>query len=84
MNYKEFSESERIFYLKEAGFNSREEKLFRLRVYDGKTLWESADIMGYSSRTIDRINNCIKRKIIKVAPMYNRGFSLHNGVNVTK
>ena len=31
MDYKDFTESERKFYLQEAGFNSREEKLFRLR-----------------------------------------------------
>ena len=77
MDYKDFSESERRFYLKEAGFDSREEKLFRLRVYGEKTLWEASEMMGYSSRTIDRINKRIKKKIIKVAPMYDRGFSLY-------
>nr|DAP77456.1 MAG TPA: ECF sigma factor [Caudoviricetes sp.] len=70
MDYKDFTESERRFYLQEAGFNSREEKLFRLRVYGEKTLWEASEMMGYSPRTIDRINNQIKKKIIKVAPMY--------------
>lgn len=35
--YKDFIEDEKQFYLHEAGFDSREEKLFRLRVYDGKT-----------------------------------------------
>lgn len=70
MDYKNFSERERQFYLKEAGFNQREESLFRLRVYEEKTLWEASEIMGYSPRTIDRINNKIKKKIIKVAPMY--------------
>nr|DAG23944.1 MAG TPA: ECF sigma factor [Caudoviricetes sp.] len=69
MDYKNFSERERQFYLKEAGFNQREEILFRLRVYEEKTLWEASEIMGYSPRTIDRINNKIKKKIIKVAPM---------------
>lgn len=69
MDYKNFSERERQFYLKEAGFNQREESLFRLRVYEEKTLWEASEIMGYSPRTIDRINNKIKKKIIKVAPM---------------
>ena len=39
MNYTDFSEDERKFYLKEAGFDSREEKLFRLRAYGEKTLW---------------------------------------------
>lgn len=33
MNYADFSEDERKFYLQEAGFDSREEKLFRLRAY---------------------------------------------------
>ncbi len=70
MDYKDFTESERRFYLQEAGFDSREEKLFRLRVYGEKTLWEASEMMGYSPRTIDRINNRIKKKIIKVAPMY--------------
>ena len=51
MNYTDFSEDERKFYLKEAGFDSREEKLFRLRVYGEKTLWEAAELMGYSPRT---------------------------------
>lgn len=70
MDYKNFTESERKFYLQEAGFNSREEKLFRLRVYGEKTLWEASEMMGYSPRTIDRINKRIKKKIIKAAPMY--------------
>lgn len=70
MDYKDFTENERKFYLQEAGFNSREEKLFRLRVYGEKTLWEASELMGYSPRTIDRINNRIKKKITKAAPMY--------------
>lgn len=84
MDYKDFSENERKFYLKEAGFDSREEKLFRLRVYGEKTLWEASELMGYSPRTIDRINKQIKKKITKVAPMYDRGFSLYCGENVAK
>ena len=36
-NYKDFIEDEKQFYLHEAGFDDREEQLFRLRVYDGKT-----------------------------------------------
>ena len=44
-----------------AGFNSREACLFKLRAYEDKTLWEAADIMGYSLRTIDRINRDMKR-----------------------
>ena len=36
-DYKTFIEDEIQFYLREAGFDSREEQLFRLRVYDGKT-----------------------------------------------
>lgn len=83
-DYKDFSEDERIFYLQEAGFDSREEKLFRLRVYDEKTLAEASEIMGYSTRTVDRINKKIKKKISKVAPAYCRGFSLHNGGNMAK
>ena len=63
MNYTDFSEDERKFYLKEAGFDSREEKLFRLRAYGEKTLWEASELMGYSPRTIDRINKRIKKKI---------------------
>lgn len=73
--YKDFIEDEKQFYLHEAGFDSREEQLFRLRVYDGKTLWESSEIMGYSSRTMDRINQKMKKKILKAAPMYYRGVS---------
>ena len=84
MNYADFSEDERKFYLQEAGFDSREEKLFRLRAYGEKTLWEASELMEYSPRTIDRINKKIKKKITKVAPMYIRGFSLHNGGNVAK
>ena len=34
--YKDLIEDEKQFYLHEAGFDSREEQLFRLRVYDGK------------------------------------------------
>lgn len=47
MNYADFSEDERKFYLQEAGFDSREEKLFRLRAYGEKTLWEASELMGY-------------------------------------
>lgn len=74
--YKDFIEDEKQFYLHEAGFDDREEQLFRLRVYEGKTLWEASEIMGYSSRTMDRINQKMKRKILKAAPMYYRGVSL--------
>lgn len=84
MNYADFSEDERKFYLQEAGFDSREEKLFRLRAYGEKTLWEASELMGYSPRTIDRINRKIKKKITKVAQMYIRGFFLYNGGNVAK
>ena len=49
MNYADFSEDERKFYLQEAGFDSREEKLFRLRAYDEKTLWEASELMEYLS-----------------------------------
>ena len=83
-NYKDFTEDERIFYLIKAGFDSREKQLFRLRVYEEKTLAEASEIMGYSPRTIDRINKRIKKKISKVAPMYCRGFSLYCGENVAK
>ena len=74
--YKDFIEDEKQFYLHEAGFDSREEQLFRLRVYEGKTLWEASEIMGYSSRTMDRVNQKMKKKILKAAPMYYRGVSL--------
>lgn len=67
-DYKDFSEDERIFYLREAGFDSREKELFRLRVYEEKTLAEASEIMGYSTRTVDRINRKLKKKIMKVAP----------------
>lgn len=73
--YKEFIEDEKQFYLHEAGFDDREERLFKLRVYEGKTLWEASEVMGYSPRTIDRINKAMKKKILKVAPMYYRGIS---------
>ena len=76
-DYKDFSEDERIFYLHEAGFDSREKELFRLRVYEEKTIAEASEIMGYSPRTVDRINRKLKNKIMKVAPMYCRGFSLY-------
>ena len=66
-DYKDFSEDERIFYLREAGFDSREKELFRLRVYEEKTLAEASEIMGYSTRTVDRINRKLKKKIMKVA-----------------
>lgn len=65
-DYKDFSEDERIFYLREAGFDSREKELFRLRVYEEKTLAEASEIMGYSPRTVDRINRKLKKKIMKV------------------
>lgn len=70
--YKEFIEDEKQFYLREAGFDEREEELFRLRVYKGKTLWEASEIMGYSSRTMDRINRTMKKKIIKSASAYRQ------------
>lgn len=73
--YKEFIEDEKQFYLREAGFDEREEELFRLRVYKGKTLWEASEIMGYSSRTMDRINRTMKKKIIKGASAYRRNIS---------
>ena len=62
MNYTDFSEDERKFYLSESGFDSREKEFFRLRVYEEKTLFETAEIMGYSPRTIDRINRKVKKK----------------------
>lgn len=83
-NYKDFSEDERIFYLNEAGFDSREKELFRLRVYEEKTLAEASEIMGYSPRTVDRINQKLKKKIMKIAPAYCRGFSLHYDENMAK
>lgn len=73
--YKDFIEDEKKFYLHEAGFDEREKQLFILRVYDGKTLWEASEIMGYSSRTMDRINQKMKKKIMKAAPMYHLGIS---------
>ena len=79
--YKDFIEDEKQCYLHEAGFDDREEQLFRLRVYEGKTLWESPEIMGYSSRTMDRINRTMKKKIMKAAPMYYRGVSLQYNKN---
>ena len=84
MNYTDFSEDESKFYLSESGFDSREKEFFRLRVYEEKTLFETAEIMGYSPRTIDRINRKVKKKIVKVAPMYYRGFSLYHGENMAK
>ena len=73
--YKDFIEDEKQFYLHEAGFDEREERLFRLRVYENKTLEESAEVMDYSLRTIERINRTMKKKIMKSAPMYYRGIS---------
>lgn len=73
--FDEFIEDEKRFYLHEAGFDEREETLFRLRVYEKKTLWEAGDIMKFSRRTIDRINEKMKKKMIKVSTMYYRGIS---------
>lgn len=84
MNYTDFSEDERKYYLSQSGFDSREKEFFRLRVYEEKTLFETAEIMGYSPRTIDRINRKIKQKIQKVAPSYERGFYLYCGENMAK
>ena len=67
-NYKDFSEDERIFYLSEAGFDSREKELFRLRVYEEKTLAEASEIMGYSTRTVDRINRKLKKENYESCP----------------
>ena len=74
--YKDFIEDEKQFYLREAGFDDREEQLFRLRVYEGKSLEEAAEVMGYCNRTVERINQKMKKKILKAAPMYYRGVSL--------
>ena len=73
--FKDFIEDEKQFYLHEAGFDEREKQLFKLRTYEGKTLWEASEIMGYSSRTMDRINQKMKKKILKADPMYYRGIS---------
>ena len=73
--YKDFIEDEKQFYLHEAGFDDREEQLFRLRVYDGQTLQECSEIMDYCTRTVERINRKMKKKIMKAAPMYYRGIS---------
>ena len=74
MNYTDFSEDERKFYLSESGFDSREKEFFRLRVYEEKTLFETAEIMGYSPRTIDRISRKVKKKIVKVGRVKKRKF----------
>lgn len=81
----------RIFQKMKENFTCKKQVLihvkknyFRLRAYGEKTLWEASELMGYSPRTIDRINRKIKKKITKVAPMYIRGFSLYNGGNVAK
>lgn len=71
--YADFIEDERRYYMEEAGFNEREKQLFKLRVYEEKTLWEAAEIMDYSRRTMDRINKSMKNKIIKAAPLYVKG-----------
>lgn len=68
-NYKDFSEDERIFYLREAGFDSREKELFRLRVYEEKTLAEASEIMGYSTRTVDRINRKLSAAVVFASDM---------------
>ena len=73
MNYADFSEDERKFYLQEAGFDSREEKLFRLRAYDEKTLWEASELMEYSPRTIDRINKKNKAENYQSCPDVHSG-----------
>ena len=54
-NYKDFSEDERIFYLREAGFDSREKELFRLRVYEEKTLAEIPMLQGQMVDGIDTV-----------------------------
>lgn len=46
MNYTDFSEDERKYYLSQSGFDSREKEFFRLRVYEEKTLLEASEIMG--------------------------------------
>ena len=74
--YYDFIEDERQFYLHEAGFDEREERLFRLRTYEKKTLWQAGDIMGYSRRTMDRINEKMIKKIINSSPLYYRGISM--------
>jgi DNA-directed RNA polymerase specialized sigma subunit len=84
MNYTDFSEDEREYYLNQSGFNLREKEFFQLRVFEEKTLFEASEIMGYSPRTIDRINRKIKQKIQKVAPFYERGFSLYYGEKTSK
>lgn len=78
MIIKTFQKMKESSILREAGFDSREKELFRLRVYEEKTLAEASEIMGYSTRTVDRINRKLKKKIMKVAPMYCRGFSLYS------
>lgn len=46
MNYTDFSEDERKFYLSESGFDSREKEFFRLRVYEEKRCLKQQRLWG--------------------------------------
>ena len=69
--YKDFIEDEKQFYLHEAGFDGREEQLFRLRVYDGKTLEEAAEIMLVTLE--NKGDEVLELTPVTAVPIYGRG-----------
>lgn len=65
MKIPNFTKPELEYIVNQANFTKREEELLWLRNNE-HSLEECAEIMDYSIATIKRINNDVKRKILKL------------------
>lgn len=70
----DFTQEEVDFYLRYAGFTTRERTLFLFRQDEG-TLEEATEILNCGLSTVNRINRTMKIKICKVAKFYYPGIS---------
>lgn len=70
----DFTQEEVDFYLRYAGFTTRERTLFLFRQDEG-TLEEATEALNCSLSTVNRVNKTMKKKIIKVAQFYYPGIS---------
>lgn len=70
----DFTQEEVEFYLRCAGFTTRERTLFLFRQDEG-TLEEATEKLNCSLSTVNRINKSMKKKIVKVAQFYYPGIS---------
>lgn len=65
MKIPNFTKPELEYIIKQANLTKREETLLWLR-NEERSIEECAEIMDYSTSTIDRINKSLKNKIIKI------------------